>query len=110
MQQEKQHNVIHMQIQLKLMKNYRKNSKPETGTNVTYNIQGLKLYPGKLKQHMELKEKSFEYNKNNTPQQNWKQMETQIINAIMKTYPYKEKHNRKRQRMDNETSTTESSK
>jgi len=40
---------------------------------------------------MELKEKFLEYNKNNTPQQNWKQMETQIIKAIMKIYPYKEK-------------------
>jgi len=46
-----------MQIHLKLVKNYRKNAKQETGTNITYNIQDLKLYPGKLKQHMELKEK-----------------------------------------------------
>ena len=56
MQQEKQHNVIHMQIHLKLVKTT-ENAKPETGTNITYNIQDLKLYPEKLKQHMELQEK-----------------------------------------------------
>jgi len=52
MQQDKQHKAIYMQICLKLAKNYRKTPKPETGTQITYNIQDLKQQPGKLKKKM----------------------------------------------------------
>ena len=66
MQQEKQHNVIYMRICVKLMGNYRKGPKPETGTYVAYNIQGVKLYTERLEKHMELKQKSTHTTHKNT--------------------------------------------
>lgn len=90
MQQEKQHNEIHMQLHLRLVKNYRKNAKPDTGTNITYNVQDLKLYPGKLKQHMELKEKHTNTTKN-CPKTKLASNGKQITNALKKLYPYEEK-------------------
>jgi len=50
MQQDKKHNVIIMHICIKLMKNSR-NSKPETGGEITYTAQYLNLYPEKLPTH-----------------------------------------------------------
>jgi len=64
------------------MKNYKKQHNPETGTKITYNIQDLKLYPGKLQKRMNLKEHEYEYNKTQTPQQNWengKQIQTTLL-------------------------------
>ena len=40
---------------------------------IAYNIQDLKLYPGKLQKHMELKESIYEYKKTQTPQRNWEE-------------------------------------
>jgi len=88
MLQEKQHNVIYMQICVKLMRNYRKNAKPETGTEITYNIQDLRLYPEKLTKHMELKEETYEYQKEQTPQQNWGKIEKKLQTALITLYPH----------------------
>jgi len=89
------------------MKNYRKTPKPETGTEITYNIHGLKLHPEKLTKYIELKEPTYEYNKDQTPQQNWNKMEKQLQTALVATCPHTKDTTTKGPRLDKQTTKLE---
>jgi len=95
MHQGEQQNAIYMQICLKLMKNYRKDCNPETGTKCPHNIHDIKPIPERLQQYMGLKQKTYEYD-NKTPHQNLQKMETQLQQALVKIYPNKKTQQEKK--------------
>jgi len=101
MHQTQQQNVLYMRLCVKLVKTTEK-AHPETGANITYNIQGLKLNHEAYK-NIWSSNKKLHIQHTKQPQQNWKEKENKY-----KTHSYKHihtgpKHKKKRQRLDNKT-------
>ena len=85
--QRKQHIVIHMDICIKLMKQYKKGNPEETGKHILYDIQDLRRDPRKITRWIEQREEPPGDNKNGptgTTEQIWGKSNTQYT----KDYKY----------------------